>query len=124
MTVSAMNSESKNPPAIDPEMNISALWDGPDCQWFVAWKNIGDSEMAGVSAGYGGGGAFTLERFYARHADGRLPALWIDFRGTDHYSGERVYFDSLPPEALTACDEAHDQIWEWNPSGRITTGAQ
>lgn len=82
------------------------------CRWCVAWKSVGSDEIAGVVAGFSGGGAFQVERFYGKMQKGKLTALWIDY--TDRITGKEIDFDKLSKKALAACEEGLDVIWEWN----------
>ncbi len=82
------------------------------CRWFVSWEQLEDGKLAGAVAGYAGGGAFQVERFFATLKDGELTSLWIDFE--DRISGEEVSFDDLPEDILAECENCLDCIWEWN----------
>ncbi len=100
---SSMNSE---------EFSISAGWEGETCRWFVALKDVSETEIAGAVAGYSGGGTFEVERFYARHSDDALEALWVDY--TDRVSNEEIDFETLDQEILQVCEQGLGCIWEWN----------
>jgi hypothetical protein len=93
-------------------LSINGGWEGTKCRWFVAWKVVSETEIAGAVAGYSGGGTFQVERFYARHSDDVLEALWIDI--TDRVSEEEIDFETLDQEILQVCEQCLDCIWEWN----------
>jgi len=82
------------------------------CRWFVSWKQLEDSQLAGAVAGYAGGGTFQVERFFALVKEGELTSLWIDFE--DKISGDEVSFDDLPEDIVAECENCLDCIWEWN----------
>lgn len=82
------------------------------CRWFVSWKQLEDSQLAGAVAGYAGGGTFQVERFFAVVKEGKLISLWIDFE--DKISGDEVSFDDLPEDIVAQCENCLDCIWEWN----------
>ena len=82
------------------------------CRWFVAWENITNEEIAGAVAGYGGGGAFIVERFYGQRIGANLSKLWIDY--TDRISNEDIDFQGAGSNALDAAERGLDCIWEWN----------
>jgi hypothetical protein len=98
-------------------MLINAAWEAKAkkkaiCRWFIAWTKLGSNEYAGAIAGYGGGGSFIVERFYAKEKGGTLASLWIDF--TDVVTGKEIEFDECGAKALAAAEEGLDCIWEWN----------
>ena len=82
------------------------------CRWFVAWKTVEPGAIAGAVAGYSGGGAFQVERFYAKTRKAAVTSLWID--GTDRITGDEIDFDTAGNEAVVVCEAALDAIWEWN----------
>ena len=103
-------------------MNYSGLWEKREgrviCRAFAAWTELSDSSLAGIVAGYAGGGAFIQENFYCEFDDGTATKLIIDY--TDHVSGDESPFDDLDQSAIDASEEAldlllalHDQdAWE------------
>jgi hypothetical protein len=96
--------------------SLNAGWEKREgrsiCRWFCAWKELGDSQIAGVIAGFSGGGAFQLERFFAK-VDGKgLSSLWIDL--TDKISGEDVEFSDLDQSIRSVMDDAEDELWAYN----------
>ena len=99
-------------------MHINAGWERKSenkaiCRWFVAWSEIKGMEYSGAIAGYSGGGAFIVERFYAKtDSTGQLTKLWIDF--TDHLSGDEIEFDDCGENALTISESCLDCVWDWN----------
>ena len=98
-------------------MFINAAWETKIktkaiCRWFVSWAKLGADEYAGAVAGYGGGGSFIVERFYAKEKGGKLVSLWIDF--TDVITGNEIDFSKLKKKALAAAEEGLDCIWKWN----------
>jgi hypothetical protein len=82
------------------------------CRWFVSWAQLGNDRLSGAVAGYSGGGAFQVERFYATIEEGDVKSLWIDTE--DKISGEEVAFDDLPEGVLVQCENCLDHIWDWN----------
>lgn len=82
------------------------------CRWFVSWEHLEDGKLVGAVAGYAGGGAFQVERFFATAKDGELTSLWIDFE--DKISGDEVSFDDLRGDIVAECENCLDSIWEWN----------
>ena len=98
-------------------MLINAAWEAKSkkkaiCRWLLAWTKLGADEYAGAVAGFGGGGSFVVERFYAKEKGGKLTSLWIDF--TDFVTGKEIDFDKCGKKALAAAEEGLDCIWEWN----------
>ena len=98
-------------------MFMNAAWEARQkkkfiCRWFVAWTKLGADDYAGAVAGFGGGGSFVVERFYAKEKGGKLESLWIDF--TDVVTGKEIDFDKCGKKALAAAEEGLDSIWEWN----------
>ena len=103
-------------------MHYTGLWEKRDgriiCRAFAAWTELSDSALAGIVAGYAGGGTFVQENFYCEFEDGAATKLIIDY--TDHISGEESPFDELDQSAIDASEEAldllldlHDQdAWE------------
>lgn len=103
-------------------MHYTGLWEKRDgriiCRAFAAWTELSDSALAGIVAGYAGGGSFVQENFYCEFEDGAATKLIIDY--TDHISGEESPFDELDQRAIDASEEAldllldlHDQdAWE------------
>ena len=103
-------------------MHYSGLWEKREgriiCRAFAAWTELSDSAVAGVVAGYAGGGAFIQENFYCEFENGTATKLIIDY--TDHVSGEESPFDDLDQSAIDASEAAldllldlHDQdAWE------------
>jgi len=103
-------------------VHYTGLWEKRDdriiCRAFAAWTELSDSAVAGVVAGYAGGGAFIQENFYCEFENGTATKLIIDY--TDHVSGDESPFDDLGQSAIDASEEAldllldlHDQdAWE------------
>ena len=103
-------------------MHYTGLWEKRDgriiCRAFAAWTELSDSALAGIVAGYAGGGTFLQENFYCEFEEGAATKLIIDY--TDHISGEESPFDELEESAIDASEEAldllldlHDQdAWE------------
>jgi hypothetical protein len=80
--------------------SLNAGWENRQgrsiCRWFCAWKEVGDKKLAGVIAGFAGGGAFLLERFFAT----------VD--------GNDVEFSDLDEAIRSAMDDAEDEVWAYN----------
>ena len=97
-------------------MNYCGLWEKRDgrtiCRAFAAWTSISDDEVAGVIAGYSGGGSFIQENFYCQFSGDTPSRLIIDY--TDHISGEEDSFDDLDEEAIEAADNALDILLEFH----------
>lgn len=95
-------------------MHYLGLWEKRDariiCRAFVAWTELSGSSLAGIVAGYAGGGAFIQENFYCEFEGGTATRLIIDY--TDHVSGEESYFDDLEQSAIDASEEALDLLLE------------
>ena len=54
-----------------------------------------------------------MELFYAKHSVGALTSLLIDTE--DKVTGKDVdFFDDVPSEILSVCDDAQDVIMEWH----------
>ena len=99
------------------EWMINAAWEKRGkkesiCRWCVVWKSVGPDEIAGAIAGYSGGGAFEVERFYGKLQKGNLTVLWIGHK--DRVNGKEIDFDKLRKNTLAACEEGLDGIWGWN----------
>ena len=96
--------------------SLNAGWEDREgrsiCRWFCAWKKVGDKQLAGVIAGFAGGGAFLLERFFATVDGEDLSSLWIDL--TDRISGIDVEFSVLDEAIRSAMDDAEDEVWAYN----------
>ena len=97
---------------------VNAAWEPSDgsmrCRWFVAWKLVGENQIAGSIAGFSGGGAFQVEGFWGVLEGGKFTQCWID--DTDHVTKKDVDFSSLPESIQELCYEAYEFIWEWNDS--------
>ncbi len=100
-------------------MKINGAWEEKAnskniCRWFVAWSNVGKSEIAGAVAGYAGGGSFVVERFYGTLSEfgGNLTSLWIDY--TDSITGDEINFNDCGEEAIRITEAGLDAVWEWN----------
>ena len=95
---------------------INAAWEVkvPDspCRWFIVWKEISSNEISGSIAGSSGGGTFMKEKFYAKHKNGVLESLWVDF--TDLVNKEEIDFQSLSSDILEIADLSEDELWTWN----------
>ena len=99
------------------ELKINAGWEERDsrtvCRWIVVWSEASEGEIAGALGGYSGGGSFQMEQFFAKHADSKLTNLMIDIE--DKITGEDIdFFDDIPSNVLTICDDAQDAIMEWH----------
>jgi hypothetical protein len=98
------------------KFEINAAWEikgtSSPCRWFIVWHKVSEEEITGCVAGYCGGGSFIMEKFYAKHKNGALLALWVDF--TDLISKEEIDFDSLDNEIIEIAGRAEDEIWAWN----------
>ena len=96
--------------------SLNAGWEKREgrsiCRWFCAWKEVGNKQLAGVIAGFAGGGAFLLERFFATVDGNDLASLWIDM--TDRISGNDVEFSDLDEPIRSAMDDAEDEVWAYN----------
>ena len=98
-------------------MNTTGGWEQRDgrlvCRWMIVWQNLDGGSFCGAVAGYSGGGAFQLERFYAKHSDGELTSLMIDLE--DKVSGDEIdFFDDVPDEIRAQCDDCEDIIVDWH----------
>lgn len=72
-------------------------------------ENVEEKILSYVNAG----GAFQLERFYAKHSGGVLTSLMIDLE--DKVSGDEIdFFDDVPDDARAQCDDCEDIILDWN----------
>jgi hypothetical protein len=96
---------------------INAGWElkGPGrviCRWFACWKVLSQNEFSGTIAGYSGGGSFQVENFYAKTKNKSLSELWIDCY--DRISGEEIEFVNAGKDALAACNQATECLWQWN----------
>jgi len=96
---------------------INAAWEERDerniCRWMVVFSLLNESTIAGVLAGYSGGGSFQLEQFVAHYLDDKLTSLMIDME--DKITGGEIdFFDDVPGELLEVCDGAQDIVMEWN----------
>lgn len=99
------------------ELKINAGWEERDgrsvCRWIVVWSEASESEIAGALGGYSGGGSFQMEQFFAKHSGSELTNLMIDME--DKITGENIdFFDDIPSDFLTICDDAQDVIMEWH----------
>ncbi len=96
--------------------SLNAGWEKREgrsiCRWFCAWKELGDNQIAGVIAGFSGGGAFLLERFFAKVEGTKLSSLWVDM--TDRISGDDVEFGDLDQSIRSLMDDAEDEVWAYN----------
>ena len=108
-------------------MNTSGCWEQRPsgqviCRWMVAWHECENTILGGI-AGYSGGGAFEVERFYGIVAKDGFESLWIDY--TDKISGKEINFEKLSKKNQIACEEAIDEIWSindfkiWNDTDNI-----
>ena len=99
------------------ELKINAGWEERDgrtvCRWIVVWSEASEGEIAGAFGGYSGGGSFQMEQFFAKHAGSELTNLMIDTE--DKITGEDIdFFDDIPSNVLSICDDAQDVIMEWH----------
>jgi hypothetical protein len=97
-------------------MNYSGLWEKREgriiCRAFAAWDKLSETEVAGVVAGYAGGGTFIQENFYCQFTGSKPVKLIVDF--TDHISGEESPFDDLDNNASELSDQALDVLLEFH----------
>lgn len=97
-------------------MDYSGLWEKREgrtvCRAFAAWEKLSETEVAGVVAGYAGGGTFIQENFYCQFSGAKPIKLIIDF--TDHISGEECSFDDLDSSASVLADQALDLLLEFH----------
>ena len=101
----------------DDLFNVNAGWEERDgrsiCRWILVWQETGPGVIAGVLGGYSGGGSFQLEQLYAKFSDDGLTNLLIDTE--DKVTGDYiVFFEDVPGEILSLCDDAQDVVWEWH----------
>lgn len=99
------------------EFLINAAWEKRDerniCRWMVVFQTLNESTIAGVLAGYSGGGSFQLEQFVAYYSNDKLTSLMIDME--DKITGREIdFFDDVPGKLLEVCDDAQDIVMEWN----------
>lgn len=97
-------------------MNYSGLWEKREgriiCRAFTAWEKLSETEVAGVVAGYAGGGTFIQENFYCEFPGAKPVKLIVDF--TDHISGEEFSFEDLDNNASELADQALDLLLEFH----------
>jgi hypothetical protein len=98
-------------------MKINAAWEVKSgekliCRWFVAWQETKENTIAGVIAGFCGGGSFLVERFYGKLSHDRFTSLWIDL--TDRVTGEDIEFEDCGDEIIAITDSGLENVWEWN----------
>ena len=98
-------------------MNITGGWEQRDgrsvCRYMIVWQDLDGNSFCGAVAGYSGGGAFQLERFYAKHSGGSLTSLMIDIE--DKVTGAEIdFFDDVPDETRAKCDDCEDVILDWH----------
>ena len=99
------------------KFSINAAWEIRDrsnliCRWFVAWQSVSENNIAGIVAGYTGGGSYTAESFFGTLEADQLTSLWIDY--TDVIKREEIDFAELGPNVQTACSDANKLLWRWN----------
>jgi hypothetical protein len=99
------------------KLKVNAGWEIREgrvmCRWILVWNEIDNASIAGALGGYSGGGTFQLEQFYGKHSGGTLSNLLIDIE--DKITGEEVdFFDAVPGDILSLCDDAQDLVMEWN----------
>lgn len=71
------------------------------------------NEIAGVVGGYCGSDLFCLEQFLAKKTPtNNIKSLWIG--SEDAITGQEIDFNTLSPDTLTLCQEALEEVWEWN----------
>jgi len=97
--------------------NINAGWEARDghsiCRWMLVWVDVSETEIAGCAAGYSGGGAFQLEKFYLRHSGMDIKLLQID--NEDKISLEPNDFSAVvPSQAVAVCEDCQDQVLSWH----------
>lgn len=102
------------------KFDVNSAWELKEptspCRWFIVWNKVSADEIAGHIAGYSGGGAFLMEKFYAKHKNGILLSLWVDF--TDLVSKEEIDFYTLDAEIIEIMERSEDEIWDWNDEER------
>jgi len=99
------------------DFKVNAGWKKKDgriiCRWIMVWNDIDGDKFAGALGGYGGGGAFYMEQFYAKHSGGVLTNLMIDIE--DKVTSEEIdFFDDVPSDVLAVCDDAQDIVMKWH----------
>jgi len=99
------------------DFKVNAGWEKKDgriiCRWIMVWNDIDGDKFAGALGGYGGGGAFYMEQFYAKHSGGVLTNLMIDIE--DKVTSEEIdFFDDVPSDVLAVCDDAQDIVMKWH----------
>jgi hypothetical protein len=98
-------------------MKINAGWEEREgrtvCRWIIVWTKPSDGVISGALGGYSGGGSFQMEQFVAKYSGNELTNLMID--RDDKITGDEIdFFDHVPRELLTICDDAQDLIMEWH----------
>jgi len=106
------------------EFNICAGWEDQGahlrCRWFLVWAVLdcddlvdGASEMiAGVYAGYSGGGTFNCEEFRAETAACEVYTLWSDEE--DRVSGQGIDWEANAGTGVNeVCKVAWDLFRDW-----------
>jgi len=96
---------------------MNAGWEARDgrsiCRWILVWGDVSETEIAGCAAGYSGGGAFQLEKFYLRHSGKDITFLQID--NEDKISLEPNDFSAVVPKhAVAICEDCQDQVLSWH----------
>ena len=108
----------------DIKFNVCAGWEvrgsHSRCRWFVAWAVLerddlveNASEMiAGVYAGYSGGGSFECEEFRAETGGCEVYTLWSDL--WDRVSSEEIDWEKAGAGVSEVCQASWDVFREWN----------
>ena len=82
------------------------------CRRFGAWKKVSTNGIAGVIAGYLGGGGYTYEQFYAELSGNKLTSLRMWDR--DYITDEEIKFEELDDSIQNVCIEAvAKELWGW-----------
>lgn len=96
------------------------------CRWFIAWRPVGRGKIVGAVAGYGGGGAFTVEMFLATTKGGKVTSLWGLSSGFEAVAREYVECPGLTKDmkrfaqkALSSCLWKWNDFDHWNETGRV-----
>ena len=83
------------------------------CRWMLVWVELNQGDIAGCAAGYSGGGAFQLEKFYLKHRQGKIVFLQIDNEEKIH--GDFADFTAVvPAQAISKCEDCQDEILSWH----------
>lgn len=79
----------------------------------LVWVELSQTEIAGCAAGYSGGGAFQLEKFYLRHSGSDISFLQIDNEEKIH-SENADFSSAVPLDAIAVCEDCQDEVLSWH----------